>query len=297
MEDSVIQFQKRIDEQLSQNRGKNLFNDTALREFVMLESATKIDDVTRLQNCEIESVLIDYTTDKVLEEFCRINQYFSFTETSIKKLRALYSDLYKNLKNAKLPIEEVAKNHYQNLKQWLLQNNSFAKEMYEHADIVLNPVPCSEYSAELQIDLLRIDLQNIQEPILDIGCGKEARVVTYLHNMGFDVCGIDRFSSSYEYILRADWLEFNYGINKWGTIISNLGFSNHFKHHHVRSDGNFIEYAKTYMKILASLKQGGTFYYAPSLPFIEQYIDTTSYSISKYKIGESDFESVAIVKL
>lgn len=62
-------------------------------------------------------------------------------------------------------------------------------------------------------------------------------------------------------------------MKKWGTIVSNLGFSNHFNHHNLREDGNFIKYAKTYMNILYSLKPGECFHYAPDLPFIEKYLD------------------------
>jgi hypothetical protein len=70
-----------------------------------------------------------------------------------------------------------------------------------------------------------------------------------------------------------------------GTITSNLGFSNHFNHHHLRKDGHFIEYAKTFMDILNSLKIGGSFYYAPDLPFIEKYLDRVKYRIKTHNIG------------
>jgi hypothetical protein len=82
-----------------------------------------------------------------------------------------------------------------------------------------------------------------------------------------------------------------------GTITSNLGFSNHFNHHHLRKDGHFIEYAKTFMDILNSLKIGGSFYYAPDLPFIEKYLDRSKFKPGIQKVGNSEVKSIRIKRL
>ena len=116
---------------------------------------------------------------------------------------------------------------------------------------------------------------------MDIGCGKQGRLMKFLKNNGIEVYGIDRFFFADNNVINSDWLEYDYGIEKWGTIVSNLGFSNHFKHHNLRQDGNIIEYGKKYMEILRSLKIGGRFHYAPGLPFIEEYLDNTQFRIEK----------------
>ncbi len=71
-------FKRSIREQITSNRGKNLFHDgvPASIEFIELLSG----NLTRISNIssEQEQELIDYTTEKVLQEFCRINQYYSF---------------------------------------------------------------------------------------------------------------------------------------------------------------------------------------------------------------------------
>jgi len=97
--------------------------------------------------------------------------------------------------------------------------------------------------------------------------------------------------------MTADWLDYDYGKNKWGTIVSNLGFSNHFNHHHLRENGNYIAYGKTYMNILYSLKTGGHFHYAPDLPFIERYLNNNQFQINKFEINKYNFKSVKIKKL
>ncbi|HBK32433.1 MAG TPA: class I SAM-dependent methyltransferase, partial [Porphyromonadaceae bacterium] len=139
-------------------------------------------------------------------------------------------------------------------------------------DITVQPVVCCEYSADIQKHILHLQLEELPEPILDVGSGKHGNLVKSLRAAGLIVYGIDRFSDC-SWVEKADWLTYDYGMEKWGTIISNLGFSNHFLHHHLREDGNFIGYAKKYMEILNSLKLHGRMYYAPELPFIEQYLD------------------------
>lgn len=92
-------------------------------------------------------------------------------------------------------------------------------------------------------------------------------------------------------------MDYDYEKNKWGTIISNLGFSNHFIHHHLRKGGNYLQYAKKYMQILHSLKPGGSFHYAPDLPFIEQYLDKNMYEVYKKRLEKQDLSSVIVKRV
>ena len=193
-------------------------------------------------------------------------------------------------------IEDISKKHYEKLKSWLKENNPFAEKIYKNGDEKVSPVTCSEYTPKLQIDILQIDIKHLIQPVLDIGCGINGHLVNYLKNQGIEVYGIDRFKFSTSNLITADWLEYDYGKEKWGTIISNLGFSNHFNHHNLREDGNYIEYGKTYMNILNSLKVGGCFHYAPDLPFIEKYLDNKQFDLRKYEINEYDFKTTIINK-
>jgi len=289
-------YKKNIDDQIEFNQGKNLFldNGMALR-FVdeTIKAISRIKDI----NKECEDFLLDYSTDKAIEEFCRINQYFTFNSQAKSDLRDIYRDLFDNIKRKSSSLDNIERNHYQNLMKWLQETNPFSFKMYSKAESEIKPAVCSEYSVGLQIDLLKIDLKAIKEPLLDIGCGKQATLVNYFHKLGVVVNGIDRLSFSEDYLINSDWLEYNYGQDKWGTIISNLGFSNHFKHHNLRDDGNYIEYAKKYMEILKSLKIGGKFHYAPDLPFIESYLDKEHYKITKYDIGNFDFKTSVIERI
>ncbi len=286
-----------IDRQIESNQGKNIFLDKGGLTLRFIEGTINAISNIRELSLDSENILIDYATDKSLEEFCRINQYYTFNSQAKKELRNIYSELFANLKTSKESAEIISKNHFQKLKQWLRKTNPFAEKIYSDAELDIEPIACSEYSADLQIGILKIDPNKLMEPVLDIGCGKQGNMVNYLNKLHIDTYGIDRFSFSDNKLINADWLEYNYGIQKWGTILSNLGFSNHFKHHNLREDGNYIEYGNKYMKILKSLKIGGSFHYAPDLAFIEQYLNNGQYRIEQNEMRGYDFKMTIITRL
>lgn len=286
-----------IDQQINHNRSKNLFHpDLSGITSFSEETIKNIQKLEGLESGQVE-MLIDYTTEKALREFCRINQYLAFGEKDRNDLRTIYQKLYKLICDKEQQIEDVAKNHYDNLRQWLENTNPFTQQMYPQKEAVLTPAVCSEYDAGLQLEILQIDSNRLLQPVLDIGCGRRGNLVSYLRNEGIEAYGIDRFTDDIAYIENVDWLEYDYGTDKWGTIISNLGFSNHFVHNHLRKDGNFIGYAKKYMDILRSLKVGGCFHYAPGLPFIEGYLDSKTYSVKKYRIDDLETGGTIIQRL
>ncbi len=291
------ELKENIDRQIESNKGKNLFaadTDTSLR--FLQKTLVAIERTGALSEGD-ECVLIDYVTHKVLEEFCRINQYFSFDKESVNNLKAIYTELFRNLKHKNSAPDSISHIHFQNLKTWLRNSNAFANKIYSTGESKIQPVACSEYSAELQLKILQIDISELMEPALDIGCGKKGELVRYFRGRGIEAFGIDRFSGEGSYLAKSDWLEYEYGISKWGTITSNLGFSNHFSHHHMREDGDFIGYAKKFMDILNSLKIGGSFHYAPDLPFIEKYLDNYKYLITRQNIGKKDFKTTLIKRI
>ncbi len=289
-------FIKNIDKQIEFNQGKNIFLDNLEIFQFANETVNAISNINGL-NPDSKQLLIDYSTDKAIEEFCRINQYYSFDSKTKNKLRKIYSDLFENIQTKTNSIEVISKNHYEKLKQWIKESNPFAEKIYKNADKKVNPVTCSEYSPNLQINILEIDIEHLMQPVLDIGCGKEGLLVNYLKIQGIEIFGIDRFKFTTSNLRTTDWLEYDYGKEKWGTIVSNLGFSNHFNHHNLREDGKYIEYGKTYMSILHSLKIGGHFHYAPDLPFIEKYLDNNQFDLWKKEINEHDFKTTIIKRL
>lgn len=293
----MVDLRENIDKQIEFNRGKNFFNFNTSNSLAFIEDTMNAIKNPGAIGIEYENILIDYSTDKCLQEFCRINQYFSFNNEAKQGLREIYVELFSSIKSKNESIDELSINHYKKLKDWLLKTNPYAEKVYQNHEEIIQPIPCSEYSPEFQIEILQIDVRQLIEPVLDIGCGKQGNLVNYLRNKGVEASGIDRSTDNNSFLANKDWLEYKYGNSKWGTIISNLGFSNHFNHHHLRKDGNFLGYTKKYMEILNALKIGGKFFYAPSLPFIEKYLDSNHFRLTISEIHDNKFESSIIARL
>jgi hypothetical protein len=293
----VKKHQDNIDRQFEFNQGKNLFYKEMLNSLRFSPETLKAIEKIDLIEPDLENLLIDYLTNRAIQEFCKVNQYYTFNKQAKSILRNLYADLFVNLKKRESSIESIAEKHYSNLLKWLQNTNSFAEKIYISKGEKVQSVACSEYSPDLQMEILQINVEQIIEPVLDIGCGKLGSLVLCLRQKNIEAYGFDRFAYDNPFLCASDWFEYKFEKDKWGTIISNLGFSNHFQHHHLRNDGSFIDYAKKYMDILNSLKIGGSFYYAPDLPFIEQYLDRDKYQIAKRSIGDYEFKSTKIKRL
>lgn len=292
---------KYIKDQIAFNGGKNLLANDEINSLQLIVNESIVENI-RNMDAETEMLMIDFLTDEALQEFCRVNQYFAFNSASVTELKAIYVQLSKSIRalenNAKREsLDALSQQHYERLCDWLVKTNAFAGKMYAGNQDTVKAVACSEYAPDLQLSLLHLNLNTLIQPVLDIGCGREMNLVNFLRDNGIEAYGIDRFTNENPYYIKSDWLEFNYEPAVWGTIISNLGFSNHFIHHNLRSDGNYREYAQKYMEILTALKSGGSFCYAPDLPFIEKHLDKQTYSIINYTIEGSNFKSCCINRI
>lgn len=302
MNDTDGTVKKHIQEQLAYNSGKNVFADEQVNSLQMIEfTESLVENIQQMDAASAEQ-MIDFLTDEALQEFCRVNQYFSFNRDSVNELKAIYREMNRKIrlldKHAlQADLQAISRNHYSNLCDWLVRTNAFAGKMYSPDQEFAQPVACSEYTPDLQLNILHIELKDLLEPVLDIGCGREMNLVNYLRDNGIEAYGIDRFDVENPYYTKTDWLEYNYEPDTWGSIISNLGFSNHFIHHNLRADGNYREYAVKYMEILQSLKSGGAFHYAPYLPFIEKHLDSTKYRYTGFDIEGSELKTSRIVRI
>lgn len=146
---------------------------------------------------------------------------------------------------------------------------------------------CAEYSPGLQVGVLGLAGTALQEPILDVGCGGKASLVRHLRTRGYEAVGLDR-DAPQDAAVGADWLSFSFGTNRWGTVISHLGFSLHFLRHHLTNGSAANElalaHARAYMRILRSLRVGGVFAYAPALPFIEALLPASEYQVERVEL-------------
>lgn len=155
-------------------------------------------------------------------------------------------------------------------------------------------VESAEYSAELQLSLLGIQPDALMPPVLDLGCGVHAHLLHHLRGLGVEAYGVDPDSAS-EWVIGSDWLGFDYGKDAWGTVLSHQAFSLHFLHHHFRRGEAAQRFGVAYMAILAGLKPGGSFVYAPALPFIEALLPE-AYRVERRPLPAELAESLDWVK-
>jgi len=152
---------------------------------------------------------------------------------------------------------------------------------------------CEEYPAQFQMDLLGIALERIKESVLDIGCGHEGRLVRYLRSQNVEAYGFDRSMEVQEsYLQKQDWFDYVFEADTWGTIVSNMAFTNHLIYAHRHNFEQFEQYLLKTKEILAALVEGGSFYYAPGLPFIERLLNPTQFKVDSTRIIGHVFASV-----
>lgn len=297
---SLSDFKDFIEQQLCHNRNKSLFYEltngrlalTPSEETIIFFKQKANDIANFIQSAyEDDSIqqLSEYISNQTIQLFMEVNQYLNFSQNDYRQLQSLYKDLFKRVyriamqeKLCNEEIQHLFRSHYKNLQTFLFDSNGHEifKKYKESPELFT--VKCAEYTPQFQMSLLKIRLSVIRQPVLDVGCGTQGSLVHFLSKRGIEAYGIDRNVQHINNLQQANWLDYTFTPNIWGTIISHMAFSNHFMHHHLRTDGDFKDYAKKYMEILKSLKRGGSFIYAPSLPFMEEIIrsSTDAYTVN-----------------
>lgn len=248
--------------------------------------------------------LVDRMTEQTTRNIYELNQFVNLTHQDSRTLNALYGrfvhstlralDSGRPLESLKENLSSIASSHSSLLRHFLLtiHDSGLIDSDQNH------PIACIEYSPALQLRLLGVPVSDIQEPILDIGCGREGRLVHQLREWGYEAYGVDRNVMDHPYLLQSDWSAFRWQRETWGTVISHMAFSNHFNHHHLRKNGQPEVYARIFMDMLQALKKSGSFYYAPGLPFMEELLPTEKYRIARIQDDmQKEFYSTQIVKL
>jgi hypothetical protein len=146
--------------------------------------------------------------------------------------------------------------------------------------------PCAQYAPALQLRVLGLEAARLEEPILDLGCGARAAPEPALREVGKEAYGIDRGLSGEPFCFDGDWLDFPIEPGRWGTLISHMGFSNHFLHHHLRPGLAAERYARRYMELLGGLRPGGSLVYAPGLPFLEPLLPAERFAVLRHDLSE-----------
>lgn len=229
--------------------------------------------------------------DRLRRYLHRINQFSQPSPDQTARLEEIYGDLVESfiavtataesVDACAAELQQVMDGHFDRLEPVVQEIVGPAREGGPDRTV------SNEYQALLQLDVFGIQSTDLTQPILDLGCGENGLLVEYLRDQGLQAFGLDPFAQEKDYLVRTDWFEFRFKPGMWGAIISHMAFSNHFVHHHLHPQGRFEDYAKLYMKILASLRPGGVFYYAPGLPFIEDLLPEEVFTVERRKVKEA----------
>ena len=292
-----------VHEQLSYNKNKSLFYKAPSGRWIVEPSAETIERVrelalegkhtdARFGTDELDR-FVSETARKVIGALIGANQYLHFSKEHIQQFKAMYRRFFEEMflrageDDTGDPgcgrIAALFQVHYRRVRKFLIDTNG--REIFKkyREQPYLIEVVCAQYGAEFQAKLMGLAGEAIKEPVLDIGCGKDAYLVQYLRARGIQAYGVDRSVQTAAYTTNADWFEFPFVPNRWGTIVSHMAFSNHFGHHFFRRDGEYAAYILKFTEILQSLKVGGRFIFSPSIPFAEKALSNhPAYRFERY---------------
>jgi hypothetical protein len=213
------------------------------------------------------------------------NQFFELDERAARKLsrahRVLWKDFGSILHSCET-IEEFARRANRDILHFVERLSTVFSTL---GNSTLALAKGAEYSVELQLSILGIKGKKLVEPVVDLGCGKQAELVNYLRTEGVDATGIDRLSTA-PFVLNKDWFDIRFEPGSLGTIVSHLAFSLQFLYHHWHPGDKAYAYAKKYMELLQSLKPRGLFVYSPGLPFIESMLEEHIFRVEKRPLPE-----------
>jgi|GEM_PF-2300130 len=285
-------FFKLLRRQLDANRSKNLLNANAQR--LLDVDALFLAAVEELSEGPCESIP-DSIIKKVasnaaalfIERIYSINQYVQIDPKGRRALEQIYMDSWQELcQNRSRPAEDLLRNfHFRRIRNFVESLYPESLRAGLSSSIEVGNVVCNEYSAEIQLGLLRVDIGSIREPVLDIGCGSHAKLVTALRAAGVRTYGLDRrIMIEQPYLIQKSWFEFEFGSDRWGSIVSNLALSNHFEYVSRWKERDIAKYVSLFRRILKSLVPGGTFTFAPASVTLKERAEAAGCSTEEWPL-------------
>ena len=277
------QWKKLIDNQIEKNLFVNIFSENVNLTFD--EPLVEFIKTIKLDKEETEK-LVKYCVANLLLSLYKYNQFINVSNQSALILEEIYEKLIEDIKKQSVKIDQIERKHYQKIRDFLLETNPFLMNINKNE---IKTFVNEQYSYKFQLDLFNINICTLKGPILDIGCGQEHNLVTYLNEHNIEAYGIDRYDSSKPYIIKDDFLTYKYKENSWSLIISNMAFSNHFNKHLLFKDDKINDFSVAYFSILKSLKIGGKFVYAPATFEVEKLLDGLFYEVSYKEVAYNLF--------
>lgn len=276
--------------QLKLNEDKNLLSahvETSLEiETTFLAALEELrSGAARIPDSRVEELTVEAASG-LIDRIYAINQYIRVDAGARQALVKIYTQSWRDLVAARNVESTLRRRHYPRIRAWL--GNLYPHTMREAlaSSPTIGRVPCDEYSADLQMRLMRLDLSTIKEPVMDIGCGREAHLVNFLRSRKIEAYGIDRrVGRKSKFLTEADWFDFPFTPDRWGTIVSNISFTNHLVYALKYETKEVGRYMEKYSQILNSLMVGGSFIYAPRVEILRARADERKFETELWMIA------------
>jgi len=232
--------------------------------------------------------VIDKLAKSFLTNLVKGTQKNNITTQDCNNILSIYHNLIENIADYNKDYERIALEHFTAVR-------NFIKEYTQRQESTINENSSSSgYSPEFLLKILAVDENELKGTSLDIGCGKEAKLVNYLASKGVDSHGLDMECNDSDRLEQEDWLCKEYPESKYDLITSSLSFTKYFNNANLEEDNEeeCIEYAQSYMKILNSLKVGGKWHYVPSVTFIEELLPEDKFEVRNTFIDDNIMRTV-----
>ena len=283
-----------LSRQLHVNRDKNLLSTDAQAALEIdpvflaaLEEVIGIQDSGR--GFDLVDELIRTAMDSLIGRIYAINQFVQVSPSQKDRLEQIYRHTWDLVLKRRQTELVLRRSHYPRIGRWVAALYPETLRGPLASVRRLGQVPCQEYSALFQLELYGLDPASIREPLLDIGCGQNALLVRHLRKLGVESYGLDRaFSVRAPYLLEGDWLLPVEGPSRWGTIVSNMAFTNHFRFVARYDQARKPHYVQRYGEILDSLEPGGVLLYGPGAPELERAVDGSRFTVETRKVLGDD---------
>ena len=273
----------------------SLFHSIAEEQVVFL-FANRVEIVKYLGASSAVQELVEHCIDSTKRYTYERNQFVNFTAEYDELLNAKYVDFIQQTRAAlqesdtqaslELAMVEVLKTHHERLRLIMASYCVTYQDNDLHANPLLRTVPCEEYSTGFQLSILGLDIHDLIEPVLDIGCGSNGALVHYLRERGISAYGVDRLAPDGPFFFKSDWFEFDHALQTWGSILAHQSLSTHFIYAYLHQPVSIEKFARFTMKILNTLQTGSFLSYAPGMPFFESQIEKMKqFSLTRQKIS------------
>jgi hypothetical protein len=240
--------------------------------------------------------LVEHCIDSTKRYTYERNQFVNFTAEYDELLNAEYADFIRQIRSALRNSEDKAslgtemvsilQVHHERLRLVMVSYCVTYQDNDLHKNPLLRTVPCEEYSTPFQLSILGLTLDELIEPVLDVGCGSNGALVNYLREHGICAYGVDRLAPEGPYFFRNDWFGFDYSSQAWGSVLAHQSLSTHFIYAYLQQPVSIEKFAKLTMKILSGLHKNSYLSYAPGMPFFEKQIEKLAqFSITRQKIS------------